>query len=377
MRYALNLVFASAFTFCGCEDRTVSQQTTPGVYIEPKSISIYDLKPSDVIIRVNGREITRGDFDAMQAMYDAVVRMKWNLPLTGQSERASRFVKNREQKTPEELFRRELLRQEAERLGLTVDECDRSNALARVKRNLRRLKAESAESLADEIGGDAGRMFLKCFESDLRDEALRRFTATNWAYAVSDADITQRMKEVEAFNARAAASNDLQRARALKIRERALAGEDFAMLARECAQVDPSGGSEWQTVDINEVAPEEELRQWLDTQPGEGDISSPINLDDGLAIVKVARRKKIPADEYFDETTEYTLLRITLFAYEFLEAEDEENTRQTLEKEHREKAQKELFNRLYSAAVVEFPNGSDLFKNTHRGKSAIQAKQRQ
>lgn len=376
-RHTLILVFVSALTFCGCDNRTDTSPEAPGVYIAPKSISIYDLRPSDVIIKVNGIEITRRDFDAMQAMYDAVVRMKWNLPLSGQNERAARFVKNREQKTPEELFRRELFRQEAERLGLAADECARSNAFARVKNNLRRPKAESVESLANEIGGDAGKMFLRCFESDLRDESLRRFSATNWAYAVSDADIAQRMNDVEAFNARAVASNDLQRAKALKIREKALAGEDFAELARQYAQVDPSSGTEWQSVDINEIAPEEELRQWLDTQPSEGDISGPINLDDGLAIIKVVERNKINADDYFDETTEFRLVRITLFAYEFFQEEDEDQTRQTLEKEHREKAQKELFNRLYNAAVVEFPNGSDFFKNTHHNKTATEAKQRQ
>lgn len=370
----MSLVFVSAITLCGCDNHTASQPTAPGVYIAPKSISIYDLKPSDVIIKVNGSEITRKDFDAMQAMYDAIVRMKWNLPLTGPNERSARFVKNREQKTPEELFRRELFRQEAERLKMVVDEYSRSNAFARIKNNLRRPKAGSVESLANEIGGDAGKMFLKCFKSDLLDESLRRFSVTNWTYAVSDAEIAQRINEVEAFNTRTVASNDLQRSKALKLREKALAGEDFAKLAREYAQVDPSSGSEWQTVDINEIAPEEELRQWLDTKPSEGDISFPINLDDGLAIIKVAHRSIIPADDYFDETTEFTLVRITLFAYEFLPVEDENQTRQTLEQEHREKAQKELFNRLYRAAVVEFPNGVDFFKNTHRSKSATEAK---
>ena len=219
------------------------------------------------------------------------------------------------------------------------------------------------ESLAKAIGGDAGELFRKVPYIDAQDALLRQSVTTNDLDHVSDAEIKEREDFVAKFDANAESLNSKARARLAEARQRILSGADFAKEARNIAEaVNPQYGEKWGRFEIQEFPADEELHKWLLTAKA-GDISNPLDLDDGIAIVKVVERGKGEAPEGIEPPDAFTLVRCTTQAFEKMRYQDRAQMTEQLLQWKREDAQKILGTMLTDRAVIEYPNGTNLFDN--------------
>ena len=339
----------------GCGPR---HPTQPGIYVGSRSLYISNMVPSDVIMVVNGEKITRHDFDVMQAFYGKIFRLCNTLPLVGRNERADRYVHNREQKTPEELFSRTLMRQEADRRGISVTPEQVLVSAKGALRGMRRAKVP-LEDVAQELGGEEGALFLKLAKDDARSQALRRKVAEG-RLDVSEKEIDEGLARVADFNRRADVSNEVQRAHLAQAVREVRAGGDFAAIAKKYSLVHPEQGADWQTVELGELASDSPLREWLSSAKV-GELSGPLDLDDGLSIVKLLAKSKGDAPDGVPPPDIYHLARITVLAFERSPEMSRDEVRAALVNYKNNEIQKELGTRLFNTAVLEYPNGTNWF----------------
>ena len=104
----------------------------------------------------------------------------------------------------------------------------------------------------------------------------------------------------------------------------------------------------------------QQLRDWLKTANA-GDISGPIDLDDGIAIVKVVDKWKEPQGQGHEPVDEFELVRCTFKAYQYTLVETEEEIRKQYRIELERNLMSQLGERLWKNAVIEFPNGKDFW----------------
>ena len=261
-----------------------------------------------------------------------------------------------------QLIHHELFRQYAREIA-AVPSAEQVRAAGEAMLRALRRKNATIDSLADAIGGDAGELFRKAPYVDAQDALLRQSVTTNDLDHVSEAEIQERLAFVAKFDANAEKLNAKARERLAEAKKRILAGADFAAEARNIADVvNPQYGEEWGRFEIQEFPSNEELHKWLLTaQPG--DISDPVDLDDGLAIVKVVERGKGEAPDGVEPPDAFTLVRCTTKAFEKMRFQDRAEMTQQLLLWKREDAQRTLGTMLTDRAVIEYPNGTNLFDN--------------
>ncbi len=261
-----------------------------------------------------------------------------------------------------QLIHHELFRQYAEEIGAVPSEEKVADAAKSLLAALGRANS-SIEAIAMEIGGDAGELFRKAPYVDARDAVLRQSVTTNDLDNVSDAEIKEREAFVAEFDANAENLNNKAKERLVEAKKRILAGADFALEAKNIAEsVNPQYGAEWGRFEIQEFPADEELHKWLLTaEPG--DISDPLDLDDGIAIVKVLEKGKGEAPPGVEPPDAYTLVRCTTQAFEKMQYQDRIQMTRQLLLWKREDAQRILGTMLTDRAVIEYPNGTNLFDN--------------
>ena len=324
----------------------------PGHHVTGEDSLLTNLPPEAVIVFVNGDAMTRRQFDATLSMYEKLSQMRRP---SRSPEDNQRLSQGRAQRILPEFTRRALLRQEAARLGIEPSEEDIQTVSVRTVSSLNR-KGETLEAVAKELGGDAGAVFCDIVNGDARDLALRRVVAAE-ALTVTEEALDAEMAIIARYNALVVATNAFNQAKAAQIVEELRAGRDFAEAAKEYGEVSPEHGEGW-CADCLEDIDTPEIVVWL-KKAAEGDISDPIEMDDGLSVVKLV--KILPAEDDFD-VTRYAMSRITLYIFE---AQYENATREEMREEmisvQVKRVYEELVTRLYREAAFEYPHGTNLF----------------
>ena len=345
------------------EGRSVPKEhpTVPGVYIETnKVVDISELSDTDPVLYVNGSEITKRDFEALLRLRDGVWRIAGRLPLDATDEEMEEYRYRAGPGIMLQLIHHELFRQYAEEIG-AVPTDDAVKAAGEVLLTNLRRKNATVDRLARELGGDAGDLFRKIPYFDARDALLRQSVTTNDLKNVSEAEIKEREEFVKRFDANAEAMNNKAKARLREARARILAGADFAEEAKRIVDaVNPQYGAKWGTFEIQEFPFDEELHKWL-LKAAPGDISEPLDVDDGLAIVKVVAKGKGEAPPGTEPPDTFTLVRCTVKACEKMRYQDRAEMTQQLILWKQEAAQRKLGMMLTERAVIEYPNGTNLF----------------
>ena len=353
----LSVCVLSLCFWSGCN----KHPTAPGVYIEAnKKVHIFDLASTDPILYVNGEAITKRDFDALMVLRDRIWRISGNMPFDVSESEMKQYCIDAGPGLMLQLIHHALFRQYAQKIGAVPTEAKVRESAQVLLATLKR-KNSSIESLAADIGGDAGELFRKIPYIDAQDAMLRQSVTTNDLDNVSEAELKEREEFVAKFDANAEAMNARARARLLEAKKRILGGADFALEAKNIADaVNPQYGEKWGRFEIQEFPADEALHQWL-RKSKPGDISDPLDLDDGLAIVKIIEKGKGDAPPGVEPPDAYTLVRCTVKACEKMRYQNRtEMTRQLLLWK-REDAQRVLGEMLTSRAVIEYPNGTNLF----------------
>lgn len=347
--FACSLILHIMVSGCGRQERR------PGIYIQEDDVlSLAEMKPEDVIVRVNGRSISKRDYTAYDALQRRLFVMKG-----GESGDVGRYVAANEQAFLLDLFNRELLRQAAESAGVTVSA---SNRVLREKRVLEVVKRPNSTlaKVAEELGADAGRMFLSMFEGDALTEALCHHDASNGVIRVAEKEIDAYLKHIRTYNRRVRDSNRRSLRRARRARKEILDGGNFAAVTERCADLAKGDGKKWITAQTEDFPEGSGLRTWLE-KAKVGDISGPVQLEDGIAIVGLLSKYQGEFPGIKKDVWIHKLVRCTFTAWDYSPVPSRAEARKTLEGMSMGKLQMAALQRSMDAAVVEYPHGTNLF----------------
>ena len=343
----------------GCSQE--SHPTNPGVYVNDKRVvSIHELRLSDPVLYVNGEKITKRDFEELLLLRDRIWRIRQNEAPEASEQDLDAFRMHVGDSMLIELIHRAMFRQYAKEIGVEPPQEKVEVAAVELLKLLGRPNS-TVEKLANLIGGDAGELFRKIPYVDAQDAMLRQSVTTNDLDNVSDAEMKRRVEFVKRFDANAEAMNERAKERLLAAKKRILSGADIAEEAKKIFDtVHPEYAKKWGRFEIQEFPADEDLHKWLLTAKA-GDISDPLDLEDGIAIVKVIEKGKGEAPEGITPPDAFTLVRCTVKALEKMRYQSPDEMRRQLLFWKRQEAQQKLGTMLTAKAVIEYPNGTNLF----------------
>ncbi|MCR5750921.1 MAG: SurA N-terminal domain-containing protein [Kiritimatiellae bacterium] len=358
-KFALFWAVALSFT-AGCEKRG------PGVYVGDRSRRIVEMSGRDVIVRVNGVDITKRDFDKMQAAYGMMYGLANGQGVDLSNPRIQRFLNGRGRATPQELMRRELMRQEAARVKLAANPEGVASAKAALVRSFRKSKVRTFEEAASCMGAEVTQYVEGLIVSDVQSKDLRKVLSPE-AFKVSEKEIDEGLARVKRVQDGCAASNKIFRATIAAARAEVLAGRDFAEVAERSSRGGKGEALEWESLQIEEVPEESPLRAFL-AKAKEGDISDVIEWEDGLMFVKVLKVGKGDEEGAGDGAKVFDLGRVVVNIWDSPDDMTRPEVRSELLKWKEQKAQEALGERLFKEAVLEFPNGTNWFAVATSGR---------
>ena len=342
-----------------------------------KPMAVIDtLAPTSVIARVNGEDITKGEFATWERMRVRAwaISKGWK-PETVNAETRKFQLQNRA-RTLGEMVKYTLIGQHARAKGI---EPDANEIVAQEHKLLRLLKKPKAsfESVAASLGEAEGKVFTRMAREDALTMAVLVHSTSNDLYHVTAQEFTNRVEFVRKWNERTDATNAAVRARALQAKKEILAGAFFADVAKKYADFAPEDGEAWETFHLDEFDGDDPLGQWL-ARSDTGDISDPLDLDDGISIVGLkAKYESDISESNKPPVYAYDVVRCPFYAYE--RQDDFEGDRKAIEEDiienRRQLAMQELHELLTKDAKIEFPCGNNLFyprdkKNPKKKKAA-------
>jgi len=356
MRYVNKIVVFGAVALAlavGCEKRG------PGVYVGDRSRKIMEMSGRDVIVRVNGVDITRRDFDRMQAAYGMMYGLANGHGVDLSNPRIQRFLNGRAPATPQELMRRELMRQEAAKVKLAANPQEVAAAKEGLAKSFRKSKVKNFDEAASRMGAEVAQYVEGLIASDVQSKDLRRHLSPE-SFEVSEKEIDEGLARVKRVQDGCVASNKIYRAKLAAARAEVLAGGDFAEVAGRSSREGRREAEEWESVQIDEVAEDSPLRGFL-AKAKAGDVSDIVEWEDGLMFVKVLKVSDGEKNGEGNAAKVYDLGRVVVNIWDRPEDMTRDQVRGELLKWKEQKVQEGLGERLFKEAVLEFPNGTNWF----------------
>ena len=332
-----------------------------------RSISVFTADPGTVIARVDGREITVGDFRERLEFETAVHRLTMQNaknPPKDAEKRVRKFSDYRARQVLPQLIHCALLD------GYLERECGGREAAGADKAVAKTLKryAKKLRQKGLTLDDFAGRLSVRpeYLREQLilparEDKARLRFdpASTN----VTEKEIDEGLARLDAYMARAAASNRVTWATCSNVLAQVRAGADFKKVGRRYGAVDTGEEDEWGWFgrdDFDLLAKNDpSFKEWA-FKAKVGEIGGPFDLDDGLSIVKIIARQDGAATRSMaaKSTEEVQLVRINFeMVDEHPEPRTREHCREALLDWKARDAQKRLFEKLFKDAKIEYPNG--------------------
>lgn len=308
--------------------------------------------PDEVIVRVNGSEITWGNLNRYVDMMAALLKNK--SPKIS-ADKIAKFKKKNFKRFSDELFCKTVLVTGLADSNVVISASVKDATEREFLKNYG-ARRQSMAQLREAIG-KAG--FLAELEKALADEILvKSFITGTYSneYYVSDERIAEIKADVAAYNERAAATNDFNRALADKIAKRAAEGEDFAALADEYSQDEEKqpGGL---VGECDESDFEDEKGLWTKlSMLKPGDTTGVIEFEDGYAIYSVGERLSAEKSNTGDEAL--VVSRIFFRKAFLFPPQSDDEFRADVETEVRDKLFKNVLGKFLKQGTVERPNGT-------------------
>lgn len=359
MKY-LSFIALGLVLLAGCQRES---RLEPGVYADTNIVRyIKDMTSESVLVRVNGKSVTKADFERLQRVNEKVYRLHSGIQLWAADRRATRWTVNNEQRVGEMLLERELFRQEADRLGLVAPEEKIQKAYAKYLTYMK-CDGQDIETVLAQFGTEDAALFRQTIADDIRFEMLRNAQTTNGVVEVTDEELAVYLQAAKEFNANADRLNAQGREKAMKFRQEVLAGGDFTELTKKYAELYPEHGQQWNDYTVEDLPDDWELKAWLKTAKG-GDVSEPIDTLDGLSVVGLVYQyeTKIPKglEKQIPKSVMNKLVKCTFKIYQKC-SEKPAEVKQQLLKKKTQLVHEQLGERLFAAAVIEYPNGVEWF----------------
>ena len=361
-------VLLSACSRDDAEGRTVSH-LPPGVYYGDGTESLTNLPSEAVLLRVNGFPFTRHDFEIDQAVYGKTMAFLKDGKMNDGASDIRRLQAMRAPNVLNSVLRRELLNQEARRRGVKASKAAMSVRRKELEYVLANNPATnnviSVEELARRMGSECGQYFLSKLEKDAENLELSWLEGGEQLKA-SDEEIAAGSNRVAKANELTSSTNAVLMARLQKALDRVKAGEDFAKVGYELSMFQQREAEEWGTFSVSDFESTDypEIGDFLEKNPKPGTVAGPFQCDDGVSIVKVLSVAKGGDDTgvgVADDSMRFRLARISVETFEKHKLFSSDEIRKIIEDAKRKKFEAVFGAKLFSAAVIEFPSGTNLF----------------
>lgn len=360
--------FVLVMTLLGCGEGASTSPTDGGDSVRkswpayPQSLLASRISGTNVLVTVNGVAITADDYERFSRFNDCVFRFRKKIPFGQKNDEADRAWKDSGAKLLMYLIRREQARQEVARKGVVPDE----DAIQRQQRafleSINRPKA-SFDDVLKKFGAFSD-ILKKQIEEDAAVESALQLYSTNSLSVVTDDELKQRKDEVVKLVEELVEKNSNTVARAKAAREEVVSGgRFFADVAKERADLAKEQGRFWDVIELAELPASSPLAQWL-IKAEFGDISEPLELEDGLAVVGVMSKEKGKSSELEGQDVDFYELARMLFTWydppEILDDDDE--IREIMLQARRDEARNAFFGTFIKTDKIKFPSGEDIFR---------------
>lgn len=367
---------AVVLALSGCSDRASAPSSAPSSAPPAKNVpfAVDKLSKDTVILTINGQNVTQGDYAHWLRAKELLYRLKNRLPVTGKidgkaGEDFSKFRNTARVRMVGELVRRELTRQYAVSNKVTASTALIENSKRQFGEVLGIQSEKLRAVLTKKCGKEGAELIEEMIAADALSAACIRNFATNDLDRVTKEEAAERLRITHEYNARVDKNNAAQRERALAAKKEMLDGKYFADVTERCADLFKEHGKKWETFVLSDFQADDPLALWL-AQAKAGDISDPIDLDDGLAIVGLLRAYDVTPPGEKESQRQYDTVRCTFYAYDKYEVtEDLDELAELMVQQRREIATQELGKVLLDAAAIEFPLGEGIFRPGNRKKA--------
>lgn len=334
-------------------------------------IAVFTAPAETVIARVGEREITVGDYRKRFALETAIYRLTMmnskHKPKDAEK-RLAGFERSRLRMILPQLVHVALLDNYLASScgGPTVEDEE-----AIVTQSVRRLggkigkKGAALAEVAAQVGVEPDYLRKQFLIQPQETKARLCFdpASTN----VTEKEIDEGLQRMDAYTARAVASNKVTRATCVRtLVEVSAAGADFAEVAKTCGAENPQEAVEWgwfNREDFDMMAKScPAFKRWAFTAKV-GEIGGPFDIDDGLSIVKVIGHQEGSERDSMasKQVEEVQLVRINFaMAEEHPEPRTREHCRGALLTWKAQDAQNRLFTKLFNETKIDYPSGTKL-----------------
>jgi len=348
-------------------EQTAAKKSTKK-HRKPQPI-VDSLAPTSVIARVNGEDITQGEFKTWEKARTGAWAMARGWKPNIDNEETKKFRANGRMRALGELVKHKLIGQYAVKEGITVTEEGLSRQKSSFLQSINKRKSDFDKVIAS-FGKSEGESLREIIRGDALTMAVLEHSTSNNLNTVTEEEYTNRIEFVRQWNARADMTNAAVRARAAQAKAEILGGAYFADVAKKYADFLPEQGVAWDTFYLDEFDGDNPLGQWL-ARSDTGDISDPIDLEDGISIVGLKMKYISPLSESNKPPVyAYEVVRCPFYAYERIDdlGEDRKLVLDDIIEKRREFAMKELHDKLVENASIEFPCGNNLFYPPQKAK---------
>ena len=324
----------------------------------------------EAVVLVNGEAISRADYDGWMDIRSRVYAMNQKLDPSKRHKKVAGYLKRTKDVALMDLVRRVAIRQYAEKRRLEIPEASVKAAERSFLKGIRNPGGGLDSFVGKLPSGEAG-LFRELIVSDARDEFCLTSWATNDFRKVTDTEVSNRLEVVREYNANVARMNAEAKAKAKAAKEEILAGASFASVVTNRAEIFKDQGVYYDTVELGEFDDDEPIFGFLTTAEA-GDISDPLDFDDGIGIVGVLFKELGEVPEGVVPQMQYTLVRCMFNGYEELdEPEDPKLMRELLLERKLAEAREGFVREVLSDAKVELPFGKRLFS---RAKKSVKGR---
>lgn len=345
----------------GCSDRSVAPSGKPARAASRvvKSIINPEIPDDAAVALVNGQPVKKADLDDWIDLRGRVYLANKQVVTT-----AARQVRNYSLATGglalSDLVRRELVRQRCVGEALETPEDLVVAAQRDFMNGIRKPRTAFADYLVTLPVRERNLLERQVF-ADAQGEMYLAHWVTNDCLVVTDAEVSNRIDEVKRYNENVERMNQEARRRAAEAKAEILGGRSFYEVTTNRADIFREQGREWDTLELGELDTEEDLFVFLSSAQA-GDISDPIDFDDGIGIVGVVMKEKGEVPEGVVAADQYTVVRCVFNAYETMDAPEEfAAMKKEMLKQKKDAARMALVDELYAAAKIELPYGDRLF----------------
>ena len=348
-------MIAIAGIMSGCGDRDASntaaspKEAVTVAQTPVEGATYAGLKDTDILITVDGAAITKGDLENNIALR---LLLHGNRRKNSMSEQEkARLELTFRSQAPAGLVHKAILEGYSSKSGLKpTDEAMRffrDKAFKMYRKSSQKTYEDLKASLPPALQGILdSQIAMEALLSAVRDDEFAKRPME-----ISQETIDQRIGNIQKYNEIALATNALVFARATNVWEQILAGGDFTALAEKYTE-DEDGkgeGGEWGLFELGQLTDDAEVVKLLrEMKPG--DISMPIEGDNGLMIMKLENVTDT-------EPPRYEISRIFFQLPEIFDIPAAEEMMAEEIKEYKTKILEERVRDLVIKAKIEYPYG--------------------